>query len=310
MPPMLLIQCGVQGQRAAALLLALPLCLLLSTVLGADSPFDSYTAAQQTNTLKFLQAFADANPLLRRLPSVDFCEWAYAACTSKGVDLYLDETAVVELPEMPSDVVASHVRVTSISLSFGKGVLKGTLPASWGGLSRIEYISLYSNSLTGTLPSEWSNMKTAKWFLLNDNELTGTIPDSWSQLRYMTWACLNDNKLTGSLPSSWGSAPRLAIMEARRNELTGTLPPEWSRLRYISSVTLSDNRLTGPLPVAWASSLSLNGVFVQGNNLCGCVPSEWRSHRFLYGFRVDERLLAEDCLVANPCDGGDVRGQA
>ncbi|KAG5471364.1 hypothetical protein LSCM1_01448 [Leishmania martiniquensis] len=310
MPLRMCIWCGMPGQRAAALLLALTFCLLLSLVRGADSPFKGYTAVQQMNTLKFLQAFVDANPLLEKLPSGDFCEWVYTSCTTKGVDLYLDETAVVQLPDIPSDVVVGQVRVTSISLSFGKGVLKGTLPASWGGLSRIEYISLYSNSLTGTLPPEWSNMKTAKWLLLNDNELTGTIPDSWGELRYMTWACLNDNRLTGLLPSSWGSAPRLTIIDARGNQLSGTLPPAWSRLRFINSITLSNNHLTGPLPVSWASSPSLNGVFLQGNNLCGCVPQEWKSHTFLYGIKVDESLLAANCSSANVCRRSRAHGKA
>ncbi|CAJ1010944.1 hypothetical protein Q4I28_006259 [Leishmania naiffi] len=302
MTPVMLLRSGAQHQRAALFVMTLTLCFLLLPVHGADSPFTGYTAAQKVNTRKFLQAFVNANPLLESLPSEDFCEWVYAGCTSKGVDLYLDETAVEQLPELPADAVASHVRVTSISISYGKGTLRGTLPATWGGLSRIEYISLYSNSLTGTLPPEWAGMTTAKWFLLYDNQLTGTIPDAWGKLRYMTWACLNDNRLTGSLPAAWSRATRLTIMEARRNQLSGTLPSAWSSLQFISSITLSNNRLTGPLPAAWASAISLNGVSVQGNGLCGCVPSAWDSRRFMYGIRVDADLLATNCSTANACE--------
>ncbi|TPP42614.1 hypothetical protein CGC21_11495 [Leishmania donovani] len=280
--------------RAALLVVALTLCLLLSPVRGAESPFTHYSAVQKANTRKFLQAFVDANPLLEKLPSVDFCEWVYSECTSKGVDLYLDERAVVQLPEMSSGIVGKYVLVTSINLSYGKNTLKGTLPASWGSLTHLEYISMYSNSLTGTLPPEWANMKSAKWFLLYRNELTGTIPEAWSRLRYMTWACLNDNNLTGTLPSSWGSAPQLTIVEARRNQLTGTLPPTWGSLRKLSSITLTDNNLTGPLPEEWASAQTLYGVSVERNNLCGCVPKSWVSHNFLYGMQVDDSLLAAD----------------
>ncbi|CAG9579317.1 surface_membrane_protein_gp46-like_protein [Leishmania major strain Friedlin] len=301
MMPMLLLRGAMQRPRAALLAVALTLCLLLAPVRGADSPFTQYKAVQKANTRKFLQAFVDANPLLEKLPSVDFCEWVYSECTSKGVNLYLDERAMVRLPEMSSDTVGKYVLVTSINLSYGKGTLKGTLPASWGSLTHVEYISLYSNSLTGTLPPEWAKMKSAKWFLLYRNELTGTIPEAWSSLRYMTWACLNDNNLTGTLPSSWGSAPQLTIIEARGNRLTGTLPPTWGSLRKVSSITLTDNNLTGPLPEEWASAQPLYGVSVERNNLCGCVPNAWVSHTFLYGIRVDDSLLAADCSTANAC---------
>ncbi|CBZ29203.1 surface membrane protein gp46-like protein [Leishmania mexicana MHOM/GT/2001/U1103] len=301
MTPMMLLRGAVQRERAALLVVALTLCLLLPPVRGADSPFTHYSAVQRENTRKFLQAFVDANPLLEKLPSVDFCEWVYCECTSKGVDLYLDERAMVQLPELSSGTAGKYVLVTSITLSYGKDTLKGTLPASWGSLTRIEYVSLYSNSLTGTLPPEWAQMKAAKWFLLYRNELTGTIPEAWSSLRYMTWACLDDNNLTGTLPSSWGSAPQLAIIEARRNRLTGTLPPTWGSLRKLSSITLTENNLTGSLPAEWVSAQTLYGVSVEQNNLCGCVPSAWVSHTFPYGMRVDGSLLAADCSTANAC---------
>ncbi|GET91145.1 surface membrane protein gp46-like protein [Leishmania tarentolae] len=301
MTPVMLLRDAMQRQRTAVLGVALALCLLVSRARGADSPFTQYSADQKENTRMFLQAFVDANPLLEKLPSVDFCEWAYSECTSKGVDLYLDETAMVQLPELPSGTAGKHVRVTAINVRYGAGTLKGTLPASWGSLTRVEYVSLYSNSLTGTLPPEWANMKSAKWLLLYRNQLTGTIPEAWSSLRYLTWVCLNDNSLTGTLPSSWGSASRLAIIEARGNQLTGTLPPTWGSLQKLSSITLNDNNLTGPLPEEWASSPTLYGVTLKHNNLCGCVPKAWESHNFPYGVRVDDSLLATDCSTVNAC---------
>ncbi|KAG5488305.1 uncharacterized protein JKF63_08013 [Porcisia hertigi] len=287
--------------RAAVLVVAFIFPFLWTTQGVNASFYTNYTSAQRTNTRIFLQAFVNTNPRLQTLPAVDFCEWIYVSCTSKGVDVYLDEAAVVQLPELPAAAVGNHVMVTLISVSYGTETLRGTLPASWARLSRIEYISLFSNSLTGTLPPEWSNMKTLKWFLLYENQLTGTIPESWSRLRFMTWVCLNENRLTGSLPPSWGTASRLTIIEAKNNKLSGTLPSEWSSLQRISSITLSNNRLTGPLPDTWASAPTLNGVSVNGNSLCGCVPSTWANHEFIYGIYVDPAVASANCSTANAC---------
>ncbi|KAK7198867.1 surface membrane protein gp46-like protein [Novymonas esmeraldas] len=283
------------------LTLVVAMLLLLCGAAPAESAYVDMTPGQQLNTRKFLQAFVAANPLLLPVPPGDFCQWTYADCTSKGVDLYLDETKTMRLPELPAGVVPNQVIVTSISISYGKGMLSGTLPASWGSLSRIEYLSLYSNSLTGTLPPEWVNMKTVKWFLLNDNNLTGTIPAVWSRLRFMSWTCFNNNSLTGTLPDSWGSAQRLTIVEAKNNQLSGTLPSTWSSLEFISSISLANNLLSGGLPDTWASATTLNGVSVTGNDLCGCVPSAWDSHEFIYGVRVDDAVASPTCAVTNPC---------
>ena len=41
-------------------------------------------------------------------------------------------------------------------LELGNNTLNGSLPLSWGSLSRLQYATLASNAFTGSVPASWS----------------------------------------------------------------------------------------------------------------------------------------------------------
>lgn len=50
----------------------------------------------------------------------------------------------------------------------------GTLPPSWGALTRLEQLFARNNTLSGPLPGAWSGMVALEELVLLGNALTGT----------------------------------------------------------------------------------------------------------------------------------------
>jgi hypothetical protein len=80
----------------------------------------------------------------------------------------------------------------------------GTLPPSWGALSKLRECSLWNNTLSGPLPSAWSGMAALQELQLQTNALAGTVPPSlgsWGQLRSVFLYA--NPQLRGCIPSAW-----------------------------------------------------------------------------------------------------------
>jgi hypothetical protein len=55
----------------------------------------------------------------------------------------------------------------------GNTSLSGTLPPSWGALSKLRVLQLFVNTLSGPLPSAWSGMAALESLALHSTALTG-----------------------------------------------------------------------------------------------------------------------------------------
>jgi hypothetical protein len=81
--------------------------------------------------------------------------------------------------------------------------ITGTLPSSWGGLSKLEALDLYENpKLQGSIPDSWRAMTSLKIVRLVDTGLTGTIPSSLSQWTNLQSLSLHRTALNGSVPAA------------------------------------------------------------------------------------------------------------
>lgn len=179
----------LQRVLVAATLLVVS-CLVAATVAHAISA-SNYTAVEQTNTLAFLRDFATINPHLSFAGSdtADFCTWMYVSCIST-TEAVLDFqaagtsalTMAMTLPELSGSVDGSAVVFTAIRASEMGELLAGTLPSTWGRLTRLQVLHLNDNALTGTLPSAWSGMSSLYGLRLDGNNLSGTVPAEWSKL--------------------------------------------------------------------------------------------------------------------------------
>ncbi|KPI87399.1 putative GP46-like surface antigen [Leptomonas seymouri] len=181
---------------------------------------------EQRNTLKFLRAFAPMDASLAALwTGNSYCGWKYVSCPAEGsvqLDLSslklttavslmkaaampkaLASTASVSLPELAADVDGQQVAVTEVSV-YGKGSrVAGTLPASWGRLTRLQTLRLQGNAISGTLPSAWSGMASLRNLDVSGNPLSGSVPVSWGEMSSRTSVNLKGTSLCGCLPAEW-----------------------------------------------------------------------------------------------------------
>lgn len=82
----------------------------------------------------------------------------------------------------------------------------GSLPPSWGQLSRLDFIWLADNKLTGRLPPELRNTTRLGAIVLSRNQLSGPLPDPSDLHPWLALLNIADNKLTGKL-GHWALVP-------------------------------------------------------------------------------------------------------
>ncbi|CUG91027.1 GP46-like surface antigen, putative, partial [Bodo saltans] len=184
-----------------------------------------------------------------------------------------------------------------LSLYFNS--LSGTLPASWGNMSSLRQLLLYSNSLSGSdgrstplysldvmdrnmrlseSPCDgpsWGDMSSLWNLYLYSNSLSGTLPVSWGNMSSLWYLYLYSNSLSGTLPASWGKY-RSDVMDMNRrlseSPCDGRSTPLYSPLR---SLYLYSNSLSGTLPASWGNMSSLQYLHLYSNSLSGTLPASW-----------------------------------
>lgn len=237
-----------------------------------------YTRPQQAHTLRFLLGFTDTMPALRwRWWGSDFCRWPGVMCSYDGVAL---ESATGfgggYLPELAATVDGTQVVVTRISFGCdGWGAVFGTLPTSWGRLTRLTDLNLRGNALSGTLPASWVGMHALTRLNLRANALSGTLPSLFTRLTHLREVDIGVNRISGTLPTSWSAMLSLESLSLRGNRLYGSLPESWGRMAQLTTLRLGHNLLNGPVPATWGAMPRLRFVGLRGTYLCGCLPPEW-----------------------------------
>ncbi|KPA77975.1 surface membrane protein gp46-like protein, partial [Leptomonas pyrrhocoris] len=199
-----------QPWKALAIGALLVCCVLGSHVAAAADSNTSVPSAVEPETAKFLQALVAGIPELREhITGDNYCtDWDFLACEDdvvKGV--LLDSWSLkrpASLPELPEDLDGSKVTVERFLMNSHRSNLIGTLPSTWGKLTKMQNFQLIGNNLEGTLPAEWSEMTGLAQIRMSRNNLTGTLPEQWSRLKVLT-VIVSRNHLTGTLPASWSA---------------------------------------------------------------------------------------------------------
>ena len=148
--------------------------------------------------------------------------------------------------------------------------LTGRIPTWLNGMTNMEELWLWGNSLTGTVPN-LSGMTSLVKLKLANNNLTGGIPQASRLPPNMTWLIIDRNPFGGSIPNL-SSLSRLRLLWLHSNELTGSVPAGNNYPASLDDLNLRDNMLTGTIPDL--SNLdNLTRLRLHNNSLSGEVPA-------------------------------------
>ena len=171
-----------------------------------------------------------------------------------SADTAIDDWEGIAVSGTPSRVTELDIDGWNSETRIGRDILlRGTVPAQLGGLSKLRRLVLSRNALTGAVPAALGNL----------SELTDLH--------------LYSNQLTGGIPPELGRLPNLARLDLSRNQLSGGIPVELGQLPNLDSLRLHNNQLTGSIPASLGDLTGLNQLNLAGNTmLSGCIPVSLR----------------------------------
>ncbi len=148
--------------------------------------------------------------------------------------------------------------------------LTGRIPTWLNGMTNMEELWLWGNSLTGSVPN-LSGMTSLDKLKLANNNLTGGIPQASTLPPNMTWLIIDRNPFRGTIPNL-SSLSRLRLLWLHSSRLTGTVPAGSNFPASLDDLNLRDNMLTGTIPDL--SNLdNLTRLRLHNNSLSGEVPA-------------------------------------
>ena len=171
-----------------------------------------------------------------------------------SADTAIDDWEGIAVSGTPRRVTELDIDGWNSETRIGRDILlRGTVPAQLGGLSKLRRLVLSRNALTGAIPAELGNL----------SELTDLH--------------LYSNQLTGGIPPELGLLPNLARLDLSRNQLSGGIPVELGQLSNLRSLRLHNNQLTGSVPASLGDLRGLRQLNLAGNTmLSGCIPVSLR----------------------------------
>ena len=162
-------------------------------------------------------------------------------------------------------------KITGIAL--GVNNLTGTIPASIGKLTNLQYLYLYNNRLSGSIPSAIGSLINLSAFLMGTNQLTGAIPSTIGKLVNLQQLDLSNNKIGNFIPFSIGNLVNAQYINVSANELVGPIPSSLGNLTGVQILELANNKLSGSIPSSIGKLSHLQFLYLQDNNLSGAIPS-------------------------------------
>ncbi|KAH6761578.1 hypothetical protein C2S52_019011 [Perilla frutescens var. hirtella] len=151
--------------------------------------------------------------------------------------------------------------------------LSGTVPATLGHLSKLEYLDISFNSLHGTVSqSIFSNLHSLNWLDLSFNSFTLDFRPDWTpsfRLRtinlvsckmgpsFPKWIQtqtdvshldISDAGISDQVPNwLWIFSTKLTYFNISQNQITGTVPD--LSANFFGTIDVSSNKFSGPLPL-------------------------------------------------------------
>jgi Leucine-rich repeat (LRR) protein len=207
-----------------------------------------------------------------------------------------------------------------VELKLKGNVLQGTLPSTFGFMTRLKDLLLWNNDITGHIPTEFGLLTALTDLSLNENQLSGSIPTEFALLSSLEDLHLQTNHLVGTISPTIGSLTRLNALTLAENNLTNFIPTEIGLLTLLGELALERNALLGPIPseIGGLKAMELFSCYenfltgslptelgrleilkrlrVAGNRLTGSIPSEFSQLTTLEQLRLEYNLLTGTIL--------------
>lgn len=123
--------------------------------------------------------------------------------------------------------------------------LHGSIPEAIEGLTQLQVLKLWNNTLSGPLLHKLGKNSPLQW---QDISFTGSIPTALCQKRNLTKLILFNNAFSGSIPGSLLACALLVRVRMQNNLLSGTIPVGFGRLSKPQRLELANNSRTGLIP--------------------------------------------------------------
>ncbi|CAN6483279.1 unnamed protein product [Victoria cruziana] len=140
---------------------------------------------------------------------------------------------------------ADDNRVVGLRLP-GVGLSGSLPPNTLSRLTKLQILSLRSNSISGPFPNDFLNLTSLVSLHLQDNNFSGPLPSDFSPWKKMVFLNLSNNSFDGSIPYSLSNLTQLTGLDLENNLLSGTIPNlDLPNLRLLS---VANNHLNGTVP--------------------------------------------------------------
>ncbi|WIA14567.1 hypothetical protein OEZ85_003084 [Tetradesmus obliquus] len=207
-----------------------------------------------------------------------YCAWTGVSCDGNmqvtAIEIWSVHTTGLKGELPPAAAFEGLNSLTAFTLSQQPGIT-GTLPADWSQLRQLQDVRVSETSLYGSMPSSWGSLTKMRVFYLWANQLTGAIPKTFGALTSMQDLRLSKNRLVGSIPSSLGKLTNLQVLYLWGNQLTGRIPDSFGALTSLQDLQLSKNRLDGSIPSALGHLQMLKVMYLSYNQLTGSIPDSF-----------------------------------
>ncbi|KAI6686921.1 hypothetical protein NL676_032834 [Syzygium grande] len=174
--------------------------------------------------------------------SLPFCNWTGVRCSRRHKE-----------------------RVTALNLMDHQ--LVGSIPASIGNLSFLQYLYLAGIGFPGSDPSG-GKMSRLKFLKISGNNFSGTIPPSVYNLTSLLFLDVGNNRLRDEIRPDIGFAlPNLEGLYVGRNSFTGKIPVSLPNATGLVELDFAVNSFSGTLPLNLGNLERLSRLVFHENEL-------------------------------------------
>ncbi|KAK2972403.1 hypothetical protein RJ640_010840 [Escallonia rubra] len=229
--------------------------------------------------------------------STSHCDWDGITCNQAQsvIEIDLHESCLLGYgAELGNLNFSSFPNLRVLDLS--DCGIRGSIPNQIGMLSKLERLSLPSNSLSGILPLSVANLTQLRWLDLGENHISGSIPAEIVNLRNLLSLDVRFNNFSGPIPlsivpSSIGQLTNLSVLHLGSNHIDGSIPPTIGSLTSLVDLNLSHNYLVGPVPSSIGQLKNLAWLDICSNLIDGPIPPSIGKLRNIHWIAMSSNLF-------------------